>query len=69
MLADTGGRGEAGAMYDQGDQEDRDIANEQRNAAKQREELPDADEEESPSPLGTAVLAGGKHTLLLLGRI
>ena len=50
----AGGRGEAGAMYDQGDQEDKDIAAEQDRAAQLREELPEVDDANMPSPLPAA---------------
>lgn len=42
----VGGRGEKGAMYDNGDQEDKEIAKAQRQAAQQEEEM--ADEEDAP---------------------
>ncbi len=48
--ANAGGRGEAGAMYDQGDQEDKDIAAEQDRAAQLREELPEEDEIDATPP-------------------
>ena len=58
-------------MYDQGDQEDKEIAAEQTRAAELREELPDEDEESMPSP-STAEKVAGKllylHlTIVILG--
>ena len=60
----AGGRGEAGAMYDQGDQEDKDIAAEQDRAAQLREELPEEDDADMPSlsPSAATRLPGTGNT-------
>lgn len=45
-------------MYDQGDQEDRDIAAEQTKDAQLREEMPDDEERAAPSPSNAGFPAG-----------
>lgn len=43
-------------MYDQGDQEDKEIAAEQDRAAQVREELPEEDDADAPSPCPPAAV-------------
>lgn len=47
---DTGGRSEKGAMYDVGDEEDKEIAKKQEKDAQKRDEMPDDEQDVKDEP-------------------